>query len=82
MDRFYAWVGELAAHGTLPGAFQYPFMVRGFLAVLVLAPLLGGLSHLVVARRMEQVSVPPAPGMGIALGGHSRASSRSFPRCR
>ena len=32
--------------------FEYPFLVRGFLCVMLLAPLLGGLSHLVVARRM------------------------------
>jgi ABC-type Mn2+/Zn2+ transport system permease subunit len=32
--------------------FDYPFLVRGFLCVMLLAPLLGGISHLVVARRM------------------------------
>ena len=32
--------------------FEYPFLVRGFLCVLLLAPLLGGISHLVIARRM------------------------------
>lgn len=31
---------------------QYPFLLRGFVCVLMLAPLLGGISHLVVARRM------------------------------
>ena len=57
-DGLYAWAAELARAGWLPADFQYAFMVRGFLAVLVLAPLLGGLSHLVVARRMA-FSAPP-----------------------
>ena len=52
MAAFYAWVGELAQQGWLPSDFQYPFLIRGFFCVLVLAPILGGLSHLVVTRRM------------------------------
>jgi zinc transport system permease protein len=58
----------------LPEAFAYPFIVRGFLAVLVLAPLLGGLSHLVVARRMAFFSTALGQAaltgltIGIALG--------------
>src|SRR5687767_15745752 len=36
--------------------FDYPFLVRGFICVMLLAPLLGGLSHLVVARRMALFS--------------------------
>ena len=42
MSGFYAWIGGLALRGVLPGDFQYPFLVRGFLCVLVLAPILGG----------------------------------------
>jgi zinc transport system permease protein len=69
-ERFYAWVGELARAGGLPADFQYPFMVRGFLAVLVLAPLLGGLSHLVVARRMAfwSAALGQAALTGLSLG--------------
>ena len=52
METFYAWVAALARSGRLPADLQYAFLVRGILCVLVLAPLLGGLSHLVVARRM------------------------------
>ena len=52
MDRFYEWLAALARSGRLPAAFEYPFLVRGLLAVLVIAPLLGGMSHLVVARRL------------------------------
>jgi zinc transport system permease protein len=52
MSGFYSWIAALAQQGILPSDFQYPFLVRGFLCVLLLAPLLGGLSHLVVARRM------------------------------
>lgn len=52
MTALYAWLAGLAARGALPQVFQYAFFVRGLLSVLLLAPLLGGLSHLVVARRL------------------------------
>jgi len=70
MPRFYAWVAELAQAGRLPADFQYPFLVRGFLAVLILAPLLGGLSHLVVARRMAffSAALGHAALTGLSIG--------------
>jgi zinc transport system permease protein len=70
MDRFYAWVAGLAAEGHLPEAFRYAFMVRGLLAVLVLAPLLGGLSHIVVARRMAffSAALGHAALTGVSIG--------------
>ena len=55
-------------------ALQYPFITRGLLAVLVLGPLLGGLSHLVVARRLAFFSTALGQAaltglvIGIALG--------------
>ncbi len=52
METLYRWAAELARAGHLPSDFQYPFLIRGFLSILILAPLLGGLSHLVVTRRM------------------------------
>ena len=52
MTALYAWLAGLAARGALPQVFQYAFFVRGLLSVILLAPLLGGLSHLVVARRL------------------------------
>ena len=52
MTDFYAWLAGLAARGAIPQVFQYAFFVRGLFSVLLLAPLLGGLSHLVVARRL------------------------------
>jgi zinc transport system permease protein len=69
-ERFYEWVAELARSGSLPADFQYPFMVRGVLAVLVLAPLLGGLSHLVVARRMAffSAALGQAALTGLSIG--------------
>jgi zinc transport system permease protein len=69
-ERFYAWVADLARAGWLPADLRYPFLVRGFLAVLVLAPLLGGLSHLVVARRMAffSAALGQAALTGLALG--------------
>lgn len=70
MTAFYAWITELAQHGWLPASFQYPFLIRGFLSVLVLAPLLGGLSHLVVTRRMAffSAALGQAALTGVAIG--------------
>jgi zinc transport system permease protein len=70
MTTFYAWIGELAQRGILPSDFQYPFLIRGFLCVLVLAPILGGLSHLVVTRRMAffSAALGQAALTGVAIG--------------
>ena len=70
MTPFYTWVGGLAQRGLLPSDFQYPFLVRGFLCVLVLAPILGGVSHLVVTRRMAffSAALGQAAITGVALG--------------
>ncbi len=70
MTAFYGWVGELARRGMLPGDFQYPFLIRGFLCVLVVAPILGGLSHLVVTRRMAffSAALGQAALTGVAIG--------------
>ncbi len=56
MTALYEWLGALAKAGRLPAIFEYPFFVRGLLAVLLLAPLLGGISHLIVARRLAFLS--------------------------
>jgi zinc transport system permease protein len=70
MSGFYAWIAALAKQGVLPSDFQYPFLVRGFLCVLLLAPLLGGLSHLVVARRMAffSAALGQAAITGVCVG--------------
>ena len=70
MTAFYAWIGDLAQRGILPSDFQYPFLIRGFLCVLVLAPILGGLSHLVVTRRMAffSAALGQAALTGVAIG--------------
>lgn len=70
MTSLYEWVASLAQRGVLPGDFQYPFLVRGFLCVLLLAPLLGGLSHLVVARRMAffSAALGQAAITGVCVG--------------
>ena len=49
---------------------EYPFLVRGFICVLLLAPLLGGLSHLVVARRMAffSAALGQAAITGVCVG--------------
>ncbi len=55
---------------ALYDAFEYPFLVRGFLCVLLLSPLLGGLSHLVVARRMAffSAALGQAAITGVCVG--------------
>src|SRR3954452_19221176 len=70
MSVFYAWVAALARQGLLPADFQYAFLVRGFLCVLLLAPLLGGVSHLVVTRRMAffSAALGQAAITGVAIG--------------
>jgi zinc transport system permease protein len=70
MTAFYQWIGDLAQRGLLPSDFQYPFLIRGFLCVLVLAPILGGLSHLVVTRRMAffSAALGQAALTGVAIG--------------
>lgn len=56
MSWLYTWWIDLAAALELPASFRYPFVARGVVAVLLLTPLLGGLSHLVVARRLAFAS--------------------------
>ncbi len=70
MTAFYEWIGTLARAGVLPSDFQYPFLIRGFFCVLVLAPMLGGLSHLVVTRRMAffSAALGQAALTGVAIG--------------
>jgi zinc transport system permease protein len=70
MDAFYAWLADLAARGHLPDAFRYPFVSRGVLAVMLLAPLLGGMSHLVVVRRLAffSTALGQAALTGLTLG--------------
>jgi zinc transport system permease protein len=70
VNAFYTWIGDLARSGVLPSDFQYPFLIRGFLSVLVLAPILGGLSHLVVTRRMAffSAALGQAALTGVAIG--------------
>ncbi len=70
MTGFYRWVGDLAQQGWLPDDFQYPFLIRGFFCALILAPILGGLSHLVVTRRMAffSAALGQAALTGVAIG--------------
>jgi zinc transport system permease protein len=70
VTALYTWIGGLAQRGLLPSDFQYPFLIRGFLCVLALAPILGGLSHLVVTRRMAffSAALGQASLTGVAIG--------------
>jgi len=70
MTPFYAWLSSLAQGGKLPAAFEYAFFVRGLLSVVLLAPLLGGMSHLVVARRLSffSAALGQAALTGLTIG--------------
>lgn len=70
MTPLYDWLAALATRGVLPEIFQYAFFVRGLLSVLLLAPLLGGISHLVVARRLSffSAALGQAALTGLSIG--------------
>jgi len=74
MSWMYGWWGSLANAIGLSESYQYDFVARGVVAVLLLAPLLGGLSHLVVARRLAFFSTTLGQGaltgltIGVAVG--------------
>lgn len=70
MSDLYAWLAALADRGSLPEVFHYAFFVRGLLSVLLLAPLLGGMSHLVVARRLSffSAALGQAALTGLTIG--------------
>ena len=70
MTPFYAWLAALAAQGKLPAIFQFAFFARGLIAVILISPLLGGMSHLVVARRLAFFSsaLGQAALTGLAIG--------------
>ncbi|MCW5805692.1 MAG: metal ABC transporter permease [Deltaproteobacteria bacterium] len=70
MSWTYAWWIDFARAVGLPEAFQYDFVARGVVAILMLAPLLGGLSHLVVARRLAffSTTLGQAALTGLTIG--------------
>jgi len=70
MTALYDRLATLAGNGTLPDAFRYAFFVRGLLSVALLAPLLGGLSHVVVSRRLSffSAALGQAALTGLTIG--------------
>ncbi|MBX3156053.1 MAG: metal ABC transporter permease [Deltaproteobacteria bacterium] len=70
MSWTYAWWIDFSRAVGLPEAFQYDFVARGVVAILMLAPLLGGLSHLVVARRLAffSTTLGQAALTGLTIG--------------
>jgi len=70
VSSFYAWLATFAEQGTLPSVFQYAFFIRGLLAIVLLAPLLGGMSHLVVSRRLSffSAALGQAALTGLTIG--------------
>jgi zinc transport system permease protein len=70
MSWMYDWWIALAKALGLSSELQYPFVARGIVAILLLAPLLGGLSHLVVARRLAffSTTLGQAALTGLVIG--------------
>jgi zinc transport system permease protein len=70
MDGLYALLAGWAKAGRIPALFEYPFLTRGILAVALVAPLLGGMSHLVVARRLAffSAALGQAALTGLCIG--------------
>lgn len=70
MSALYEWLAGLARAGVLPSIFEYSFFARGLIAVAILAPVLGGLSHLVVARRLAffSTALGQAALTGLTIG--------------
>ncbi len=63
-------LSSLVRAGRLPEAFAFSFMARGVAAVLILAPLFGALSPLVVARRLAffSAALGHAAMTGLTIG--------------
>ena len=63
-------LSSLVRAGRLPEAFAFSFMARGVAAVLILAPLFGVLSPLVVARRLAffSAALGHAAMTGLTIG--------------
>lgn len=70
LEPVYDWTARLAEGGTIPPVLAHPFMVRSILATLLLAPLLGSLSPIVVTKRMAFLSsaLGHAALAGVSLG--------------
>jgi zinc transport system permease protein len=86
MQSFYDGCRRLAEAGFLPASFRYEFMVRGLLAALLLSPILGGLSHIVVAKRLAffSAALGNAALTGLTIGlalGESSGTGGVFGFC-
>lgn len=70
MDWLYTTIGDLAKAGYLPGLFEHPFMIRGFLAALIIGPILGSMGTVVVTKKLSffTQTIGNASLTGVALG--------------
>lgn len=70
MDAFYDLLRNAARQGLLPGMFEHAFMSRAMIAATIIAPVLGGMGTLAVARRLAffTQTVGHAALTGVALG--------------
>ena len=70
MEFIYIWFTQLTELGILPEIFSHAFMVRGFLASLLIGPLLGGMGTVVVAKKLSffTQTIGNAALSGVAIG--------------
>lgn len=70
MNEFYDTFAQGAAHGWLPPIFEHAFVVRAFVAALLIGPLLGAMGTVVVAKRLVffTQALGHASLTGVALG--------------
>lgn len=70
MTPVFEFIMNLEKAGYLPAMFEHAFMVRGFLAALIIGPILGGIGTIVVTRKLAFFSqtVGNASLTGVAIG--------------
>jgi len=70
MECLYDFIGSWAQAGWLPSIFQHTFMIRGFLAAMLVGPLLGAIGTVVVTKKLAffTQTIGNAAMSGVAIG--------------
>lgn len=70
MEIIYQFFAHGVEVGIIPRIFEHPFMVRGLISALIIAPLLGGMGTLIISNRLVFFSqtISHASLTGVALG--------------
>ncbi len=70
MELLYDIIGNCAQAGWLPSIFQHTFMIRGFLAAMLIGPLLGAMGTVVITKKLAffTQTIGNAAMSGVAIG--------------